>query len=162
MRFGPATRTAFAGVNLPLPLRATRRHFKTRFDSGRSEVRLYWPTLSSGGAIAQVRCSLIAFAGCSPAMRNRFSEEAATPGCPQRLHALGTARQFTLVNCRRTNFRNHWQRNVHACSESTFSHPRDLSKKSLRPGCANPVDDESSLWKELEKRERTTGGGLLG
>src|SRR6185437_14263667 len=32
---------------------------------------------------------------CSPAMRDRFLRRPQRPGCPQRLHALGTAQQLT-------------------------------------------------------------------
>jgi len=69
---------------------------------------------------SKVRLHPIAPTGCGPAMRDR-SEEAATPGCPRRLHALGTARQFTLgKTAAEPALRDHWQRVIHACSDCTF------------------------------------------
>ena len=69
---------------------------------------------------SKVHLHPIAPTGCDPAMRDR-SEEAATPGCPRRLHALGTARQFTLgKTAAEPALRDHWQRVVHACSDCTF------------------------------------------
>jgi hypothetical protein len=45
----------------------------------------------------------------------------------------------------------HWQRNLHACSDGTFSHfALGINEKS-RVRCANPVDDGTSLWKGKEK-----------
>jgi hypothetical protein len=87
------------------------------------------------------------------------SEEAATPGCPRRFHALGTARQFTLgKTAAEPTLRDHWQRDSHACSESTLSHLRSCSNKKSPVGCANPVEDETSLWKIAEKVEEIGAG----
>src|ERR1700690_664656 len=47
--------------------------------------------------------------------------------------------------------RDHWQRDIHACSESTLSHPEKLRNEKSHPRCANPVDVEDSLWKGAEK-----------
>jgi hypothetical protein len=50
--------------------------------------------------------------------------------------------------------RDHWQRDVHACSESTFSHSEfSINKNSWRV-CAKAVDDGSSLWKMAENLEK--------
>jgi hypothetical protein len=75
MRSGPATRTALACVNLSAaPARA-------RLPAS-EEDRL---SATVAHHHSKVWCILIALAGRSPAMRDR-SEEAATPGCPQRFH----------------------------------------------------------------------------
>src|SRR5579864_4578310 len=99
MRPGPATRTAFACVNSPPPYprsgqllcrdAAEQRPFNADLDRGALRTRR---------CDAAHRASQLQSRFARP-----FSEEAATPGYPQRLHALGTTRQFTLVNCRRTS-----------------------------------------------------------
>jgi hypothetical protein len=88
MRFGPATRTAFACVNSPLPLRATRQ-LSQRSLIGKTKERFYWPTLSSGGAshlsaMQPDRACWLQFRYAEP-----FSEEAATPGLPATLARFG-------------------------------------------------------------------------
>jgi hypothetical protein len=49
--------------------------------------------------------------------------------------------------------RDHWQRDIHACSESTLSHPEKLRNQKARPRCANPVDVADCLWKGAQKVE---------
>jgi hypothetical protein len=55
--------------------------------------------------------------------------------------------------------RDHWQRDIHACSESTLSHPEKLRNQKAQAGCANPVDVADCLWKSAEKMEEI-GHGL--
>ena len=89
------------------------------------------------------------------------------PGRPQRLHALGTFSSLSFdsahadpeATAAEPALRDHWQRDIHACSESTLSHPETLRNQKSQARCANPVDDENCLWKFAEKVEKT--GHLL-
>jgi len=57
------------------------------------------------------------------------------------------------VRLLQNHLHDHWQRNLHACSDGTFSHfVLGINEKS-RARCANPVDDGTSLWKGMEKAE---------
>jgi hypothetical protein len=95
----------------------------------------------------------IALADYSPAMRNR-SEEAAPPGLPITLARLGNLSSLPSGQLLQNHaLRDHWQRDVHACSESTFSHSELSINRKSRHVCAKAVDDETSLWKVAEKVE---------
>ena len=48
--------------------------------------------------------------------------------------------------------RDHWQRDVHACSESTVADLETFHNRKLLRRCAKPVDENSSLWKMAENR----------
>ena len=162
MRSGPATRTAFCQREFrvyPLtpqracPIRArhqlrSRRRLTTLFEAN-SELR--------SACAPEDAPRPIASAGCSPAMRDRSLRRPQRPGRPQRFHVrepLGSA-SFRLFirsgfsacsdsgpweNCRRTDFRNHWQRFVHACSDCTVSHPLTFGNQNSKAHCAKTVD----------------------
>jgi len=49
--------------------------------------------------------------------------------------------------------RNHWQRDVHACSENTFAYLQNIHNRNLLFCCAKPVDGETCLWKMAEKAD---------
>jgi hypothetical protein len=155
MRPGPATQAAFA-------MRESRR-----CPSLRSPARFLepfcnvsrQPTLSCSGATSpKCSCIQIAPAGCSPAMRDR-SEEAATPGLPTTLSRFGNLSSLSFDSAHadpkapaaEPALRDHWQRDIHACSDCTFSHPETVRNQKSHPRCANPVDDEDCLWKGAEK-----------
>ena len=159
MRSGPATRTAFA-------MRESHGCPSPRFSADPPETFCNVPSkpaLSSSSASAP-KCSRIRIAptGRSPAMRDRSLRRPQRPGRPQRFHALGTFSSLLstlLTQTRKATvaepaLRDHWQRDIHACSESTVSHPETLRNHYSRPRCANPVDDEDCLWKEAEKVEK--------
>lgn len=97
-----------------------------------------------------------------------FSEEAATPGLPATLTRFGNRFSNLLgpltcepfgspgagsVRLLQNHLHDHWQRNLHACSDGTFSHFVPGINGKSRARCANPVDDGSSLWKGTEKAE---------
>jgi hypothetical protein len=64
---------------------------------------------------------------------------------------LGTARQFTLEQtAAEPALRDHWQRDVHACSDCTFSHSEIVRNKNAPGRCAKPVDEKTCLWKLAE------------
>ena len=164
MRSGPATRTAFA-------MRESHGCPSPRFSAGPPETFCNVPskpTLSSGSASAP-KCSRIRIAPASRslAMRDRFLRRPQRPGYPQRFHALGTFSSVSfksaLADPRATAaepaLRDHWQRDIHACSESTLSHPEPLRNEKSQARCANPVDDVDCLWKKAEKKEKI-GHGL--
>jgi hypothetical protein len=95
-------------------------------------------------------------------MRNR-SEEAATPGSPATLARFWEPQQFTLgPTAAEPALHDRWQRDVHACSESTFSHSELFINKKSRHICAKAVDDETSLWKVAEKVEKIRAADQAG
>jgi len=49
--------------------------------------------------------------------------------------------------------RDHWQRDVHACSENTFAYLQNIHNRNLLFCCAKPVDGETCLWKMAEKAD---------
>ncbi len=89
------------------------------------------------------------------------SEEAATPGLPATLSRFGNLSSMSFdsahadpeATAAEPALRDHWQRDIHACSESTLSHPETLRNHKLHTRCANPVDVEDCLWKGAEKVE---------
>src|SRR2546423_105789 len=94
MRSGPATQTALACVNLTA---APARARLPASEENRLSATVAHPH-------SKVWCILIALAGRSPAMRDR-SEEAATPGCPQRLHVWEPLGSPSLRQCLAQTFR---------------------------------------------------------
>lgn len=99
MRSRPATRIAFACVNSPPPFPPAASCFVETLQNNVHSML----APAAGASALKSAAPLIALCWLQSRHARPFSEEAATPGYPQRLHALGTARQFTLVNCRRTN-----------------------------------------------------------
>ena len=116
------------------------------------------------------------------------SEEAATPGCPQRFHVSGdlgssslgitlvdpSGLPFAGLSARSPSFqirlgkllgktaaeptlRDHWQRDVHACSENTFAYLENIHNQKSLFCCAKPVDSETCLWKVAEKADEISG-----
>jgi hypothetical protein len=67
---------------------------------------------------------------------------------------LGTSAAYPKETAAEPALRDHWQRDIHACSESTFSHRETLRNEKSQPRCANPVDDENCLWKSAENGEK--------
>ena len=55
--------------------------------------------------------------------------------------------------------RDHWQRDVHACSESTFADLETFHNRKSLSRCAKPVDDESCLWKLAENADEISEAG---
>jgi hypothetical protein len=51
-------------------------------------------------------------------------------------------------------FRDHWQRNFHACSERTFAYLASLHNRNLFRHCAKTVEEESCLWKLAENTDK--------
>jgi hypothetical protein len=49
--------------------------------------------------------------------------------------------------------RDHWQRDVHACSENTFTYLDNFHNRNSLHYCAKPVDGETCLWKRAEKAD---------
>jgi len=49
--------------------------------------------------------------------------------------------------------RDHWQRDVHACSENTFAYLENFHNRNSLHCCAKPVDGETCLWKMAEKAD---------
>jgi len=49
--------------------------------------------------------------------------------------------------------RDHWQRDVHACSENTFAHLENIHNRKSLCCCAKAVDGETCLWKMAEKAD---------
>jgi len=49
--------------------------------------------------------------------------------------------------------RDHWQRDVHACSENTFAYLENIHNQNSLHCCAKPVDGETCLWKRAEKAD---------
>lgn len=62
-----------------------------------------------------------------------------------------------MENYRRTCFRDHWQRVVHACSDCTFSHLLTFSNQNSRARCAKTVECGNSLWKRKENLAEIPG-----
>jgi hypothetical protein len=173
MRSGPATRTAFCQrefhVNPLTPQRGCPIRTRHRLRSMRRLTTLFEanPELRSAYA-PESAPHPIESAGCSLAKRDRSLRRPQRPGHPQRFRVwepLGSVSVRLSVrsgfaacsdfgpweNCRRTDFRNHWQRNVHACSDCNFSHSRVFGNQKSHLGCAKTVEAASSLWKMAEK-----------
>jgi hypothetical protein len=79
---------------------------------------------------------------------NRFSNLLGPLTCePFGLPGAGSVRLL------QNHLHDHWQRNLHACSDGTFSHFVPGINEKSQARCANPVDDGTSLWKGMEKEE---------
>jgi hypothetical protein len=107
--------------------------------------------------------------GRSLAMRDRFLRRPQRPGYPQTLSRFGNLSSMSfksaLADPRATAaepaLRDHWQRDIHACSESTLSHPEPLRNQKAHARCANPVDDVDCLWKSAEKMGIICGSRVI-
>jgi hypothetical protein len=179
MRSGPATRTAFCQREFRvIPFDTAKGCLIRALRQLRSIRRL--TTLFEANPELRSACAPegaprpITSAGCSPAMRDRSLRRPQRPGRPQRFHVwepLGSASLRLSVrsgfaacsdfgpweNCRRTDFRNHWQRYVHACSDCNFSHSGTFSNENSHPRCAKTVECGNSLWKNAENPAEIPG-----
>jgi len=95
--------------------------------------------------------------------RRRTFEEAATPRIPQRAMTRfwkpsGDSPSRTASN--RQPFSNSWPRfqDIHVCDGGTLLECTNPRNKRFQFCCAEAVEDESSLWKEKEKQEKSSWG----
>jgi len=155
MRPGPATRTAFA-------MRGSHGCPSPRFSASLAETFCNVPFSADSQQQRRIHTEVQSHPNRADRSQSRharpFLRRPQRPGHPQRFHALGTFSSVSfdsaLADPRATAaepaLRDHWQRDIHACSESTLSHPETLRNHNSRPRCANPVDVEDCLWKEAE------------
>ena len=150
MRSGPATRTAFAMREFhgcPSP-RSPARFLKTFCNASRKPALMQQRRIRTEVQLHPNRADRSQSRHAKP-----FLRRPQRPGCPQRFHALGTFSKCPKATAAEPALRDHWQRDIHACSESTLSHPQTVRNQKSRPRCANPVDDENCLWKLAENAE---------
>jgi hypothetical protein len=152
MRSGPATQTAFADVKFTsaiarvLPPAGTCVVTNARY---LMDHELRWRICTKGAVASGSRLAGLAVPPCET-----VSEEAATPGLPATLARFGKPLDSSPSRtAAEPALRDHWQRDVHACSDCNVSHREYLSNRKPNTGCAKTVDARTCLWKGKEKTE---------